>query len=433
MNTSFNQNQLTLKNILFILVFFIVIYYLLICATTHIKQYPTRDEVFVNDYWDRKVHFLRGSWYPREKIPYVEVFSEQPPLANYLFALPFVIIPRPNQADIENYFYIDPNENNPHFPQLQPSWYLSAYMLTFSFIMGLLAITSLYYLLPLMKLMNKDLRFAFVFLLPATLFFTFNRFDIAPALIIVMSLDSMFNRRYNFAAILIAIGTAIKIFPLLVLPVFLAYYRTAHKRFSITMIVLFAATALLCILPTFIQGGFEAFEVPLQFQATRDCNNESVYYLLSQIFSRQFSDYGDILKKVFIILSLSTVPFAITAKIDNKNDLVKWSLLSIATSMFFMKFYSPQWIIWIIFLMILTMETKKDIVKAILFSLITYIEFPFGDVVFGQPSLPFTIIVFLKSIILASIIMPLAYTLLPSSMLFIKMKEYAYTFIGKKN
>jgi len=419
-----------MKNILFTLVFFICIYYLLICATTHIKQHPSRDEVLVNDYWDRKVHFLRGSWYPREKIPYIEVFSEQPPLATYLFALPFVLIPRPDDADIESFFYHDPCKNNPILPRLQPSWYLSAYMLVFSFIMGVLATISVYILLHLMKVMNKDLRLSLIFLLPATLFFTFNRFDIAPALIILMSIYSIFKKKYNTAAILLAIGTMIKMFPVLLLPVFLSYYRTLEKKFNFTMVAVFIAASTLFLLPVFIQGGLEAFKVPFQFQSTRVCNNESVYCLLSKVFPELFSTCGSVLKNIFVILSLTAVPFAVTAKIDNKNDLVKWSLLSIATSMFFMKFYSPQWIIWIIFLLILTIENRTDLIRTVLFSLITYIEFPLGDVLFGQPSLPFTIIVILKSIILAGIIFPLAVTLLPSSTLFQKIKKRAFAITG---
>jgi len=308
----------------------------------------------------------------------------------------------------------------------------AAYMLVFSFIMGLLAIISIYFLLHLMKLMNKDLRLSLIFLLPATLFFTFNRFDIAPALIILISIDNIFKGKYNIAAILLAIGAMTKIFPILLLPAFLSYHRTLEKKSNITMAAVFIATATFCILPTFMQGGIEAFKIPVQFHSTRDCNNESVYYLLSQVFPEQFSTYGSVLKNIFVILSLAAVPFAITAKIDNKNDLIKWSLFSIAISMFFMKFYSPQWIIWIIFLMILSIENRTDLIRTLLFSLITYVEFPLGDVLFGQPSLPFTIIVIIKSLILASIIIPVAHTLLPSSALFSKMKEYAHTVIGKQ-
>ena len=72
-----------MKKIFLIGVAVFIIYFIVLCVTTHESYFPAPGEMFVNEYWDRSVHYLRGSWYPLHKAPYKEVFSEQLPVATY--------------------------------------------------------------------------------------------------------------------------------------------------------------------------------------------------------------------------------------------------------------------------------------------------------------------------------------------------------------
>lgn len=190
------------------------------------------------------------------------------------------------------------------------------------------------------------------------------------------------------------------------------------------MIVLFVLTAILVTLPVLISGGIEALKVPFHFQMQRTSNYESLYFMLSLFLPVVFERYLGFMNLLFLVLSLSVLPFAILAKIDNLKALFKWSLLAILVFMLSMKFYSPQWILWVIFLLILNIQTGKDIFKIILFQVVNYLCFPVAFVFYGPSSIQFIILVTIRIILLLSFIVPLAGELLPSSKLYIFLRRF---------
>jgi len=396
-----------------------ILYFALLCVTTHESYFPATKETFVNEYWDRSIHFLRGSWYPLHKIPYKEVFCEQLPMANYLFALPFVAMPKYDLDKTAGYFTCDYFPlGSKDFPLIRPSLYKSIYMIIFSFFMAIFGLASLYLLLLFLKALNKNLNYAFIFLLPPVLYFIFNRFDIFPALISLLSLYAVYKGRYNVAAVLLAVGVMAKAYMLVCLPIIISYDYYQNKRINFKMIAIFAVTIVLIILPILIKGGLAALSVPFKFQLKENINNESVYFLFNMFFPRLFEQYRGLINNLFLILSLSAIPFAITTRIDNFKLLVKWCLLAMLIFMFFMKFYSPQWIIWVIFLLILNIESISDILRIVLFEILTYLAFPVAYHIYGVESGQFIILAVLRNVVILCLIILLAKELFPLSRIF---------------
>ena len=68
-----------------------------------------RNVRFVNDYSDRAIYAERGSWWRLGKRPYIDVFSEYPQVATYVFAAPDVILSlltRNHQATLREYSFL---------------------------------------------------------------------------------------------------------------------------------------------------------------------------------------------------------------------------------------------------------------------------------------------------------------------------------------
>lgn len=408
-----------MKKIMLIGIIVFILYFALLCVSTHQGYFPTTKGLFFNEYWDRSLHYLRGSWYPLHEIPYTGVFSEQLPMATYLFALPFVFMPRYDIEKTSTYFMVDSLPfGDRNFPLIRPSLYKSFYMIIFSFFMAIFGLISLYLLLLFLKIMGKNINYAIIFLLPMVLYFVFNRFDIFPALMGLLALYSVYKEKYNLAAVLLAVGVMTKAYLLVCLPIYLVYYYCKYKKINFSMIFLFIAACFLVLLPLLIRGGVKTLSVPFNFQLGRDSNVESLYFFISLFFPRTFQYHSGLIKSIFLALSLSVIPFAVTAKIDNFKPLLKWSLLAVLIFMLFMKFYSPQWIIWVIFLLILNIESRNDMVKIILFQVLTYLCFPIAFAFFGGTSIQFIILAVIRTIILISLIAPLISELFPTSSLY---------------
>lgn len=400
------------KNIIILISFFMICFYFLLCATTERQQFLGIKSFFINDFWDRSAYFSRGSWYPLKKIPYKDIFEEYPPLAVYVFATPFLCMPK----NVE-YFY----DNFLASPVAMSSFYTSLYSKIFSCFMGFAGILSAFITLVLLKILKKNQVFSLLYLLPASLFFTFNRFDILPALMVLLSLLCIYHERYKSASIFLGLGAALKMYPAILLPVFLAFYFRKYKKMNFKMISSFIATVFLIMLPVLLSAGFSILWAVFHSQANRGFNHESLCYIFFIFFPHIYSSHETAITTIFNILSVSMVPFALTAKINNFKVLIKWSALSLLTFIFFLNFYSPQWILWVIFLLILSIETKMDILKIALFQIITWLIFPIADIVYGQPSYPFAILVVLRILLIAAIIIPLIKSLFPQSVLFIHL------------
>jgi len=333
---------------------------------------------YINDNFDRGNYYERGSWYPLKKVPYLEVFSEYPQVATYFFALPHVMLSAiyGSNYDKEQYYFI-----------------FSTFMMMFLF--G--SIILLYDL----RIRNKNL--AFFMLLPSSLYFSYNRYDIIPAFLSILSIKLLSREKYNLSIIILALGVMTKWYLILLLPIFLKFYYSRYKKINWSMIFVFCLIVILCILPTLLSGGIEALLAPYKLHIGRGFNNESLFYLLKTFLNNtlHLNIETQVWYLLFFILQLAVIPLIMMCKIDSLPKVVNWSAFTILVFLLFAKFYSPQWILWIIPFLILRIQKVKDIFWIIIFDVVTYLYFP---VIFdGCKSLLNTVII-IKTIILACLV-----------------------------
>ncbi len=305
----------------------------------------------INDYHDRDIYSQRGSWLPEKKVPYLEVFSEYPQLATYFFGLPHIA------KDVFSKF------------SLSIDYYT---------IFSLLMIFVLFFTINILMKLLKNEYLAFLLLLPATFYFTYNRYDILPSFFSVLSYYFLTKERFNISSCFLAIGVLLKWYLIIIFPIFLSYYYAVYKRVNYKMIFVFCITGVLGVVPTLVTGGIEGFLVPYKFHMARGYNKESTFYLIKALLNGVIKI--NIAKSpIYIVLFLTqflAIPLALLSNIDSTEKALKWSAFSILVFLICAKFYSPQWILWIIPFLILLAQKRKDLIIIILFDLSTFIYFP---------------------------------------------------------
>ena len=301
-----------------------------------------------NDDHDRYVYYLRGTWYPLHVAPYTGVFSEYPQLATYFFALPHAMLS----------FWTDGD------------YLRDRYYLLFSILMmGFLSAT----ILTLYRMRADNRHYAFLMFLPASLYYSYNRYDILPAFLSVVALLLLSKAKYRSAVVMLALGVLAKWYLFLMFPVFLSYYYSKHRKIGMGLVFVFCLTLLGGILPTLLSGGVDALMVPYKFHAGRENNTKSLFYLLYLTGLVSVSKPWFL---VFTLLQFSIVPLSALVGIHSMRSVIAWSALTVFVFMLFGKFFSPQWILWVSPFLILLARDRRDVSRIVLFDLVTYLHFP---------------------------------------------------------
>ena len=312
------------------------------------------DEVvprLINDPYDLSTYQDRGSWIVEGQQPYKDVFSEYPQLATYMFAIPH-ILGRLFRFSGDTYRYF------------------------FSLIMAVSAVITI----VLIYEQRSDRKYlAYLMFLPASIYFTHNRYDIVPAMFTIISIWMLFKGRFQFASFFLAISVMFKWYPLVLLPIYIAHYYTLHKRLNWRMIVTFSGTIGLIILPTILSIGMDGFLEPYQFHLDRGVNRESIVFLFV-LFMMAAGIFTQIIKTIvfnaFLVLQVGVSFVSLLGQVRDKVSVLAWSSGAILCFMLFAKFYSPQWLLWILPFLILRAQTRRDVIMIVLFDLLTYLKFP---------------------------------------------------------
>ena len=362
-----------MKYIAFISLFLVLI---IVTAFSHFNLSDNFDSNIrlINEPSDKHTYFQRGMWYPLKKAPYIEVFSEYPQLATYFFALP--------HAWLSYYF----GANYTGFD----------YAFVFSSLMMVLLFSAIL-ILYLLKDKNKYL--SYLMLLPASLYFTYNRYDMLPVLISIISFYFLSRERFKLSVFFLALGVLAKWYLVVLFPIFMIFYYNKYRKINYGMLATFCLVGIAGVLPTLLSDGIEAFLVPYKFHAARGFNREGLLYLLKSFFGGglHIKISSKIWYLLFFMLQLAVIPVALISKIDSLKKVVNWSLLSVMFFMIFAKFYSPQWILWIYPFLILHAKNRKDVLLIIALDIATFLYFP---IIFdGFPNL-LDLIVIIKTAIL---------------------------------
>ena len=306
-----------------------------------------------NDDSDWKNYFSDGAYFLKGQVPYKDTLSEYPQIPTYLFAVPYLLF-RPSSGEAFNF---------------------RLYTSVFSFIMiGVLfgTISLLYNMLQT----HKDR--AFLLLLPAGLYFSYNRFDILPSFLVLLSLFLLQRKKNLLVGIILGIATLTKWYPALLLPIFLAYIYHTQRRIDWKMFLAFCLTCLVILAPTLLLGGMKAVLVPYTFHAERGFEYVSLPAILRIISHLWFraSLNTTLISYLFLVLSVLPVPFIILAHIDTFDKVIHWSVLVVAAFIIFSRIWSPQWILWVLPLLILMARTPADVAWIVTYTVVDYLAFP---------------------------------------------------------
>ena len=111
-----------------------------------------------------------------------------------------------------------------------------------------------------------------------------------------------------------------------------------------------------------------------------------------------------LIRKILLLLQFSAIPVLFFVRIDSFEKLLNCCLVTISVFMLFAPLYSPQWMLWIFPLMILLTKTNWDVALAVIYGVITYVEFPLAFDYFGPESYEMMIMGWVNIALLALIV-----------------------------
>jgi hypothetical protein len=209
--------------------------------------------------------------------------------------------------------------------------------------------------------------------LPAALYFTLNRFDIVPALLCALSLLALGHKRFATSAALLAAATAIKVYPALLAPL-VARYLWDRREAPVRWATAYAATLAIFLVPVLVFAGWESFWGPYQFQLNRGPEGPTIY---GSILPLSWAGSGTWPKVFRLGTVLSTVGLLLVGPISNFDSLLRRGAIALIVFVTLPVFYSPQWIIWFLPLLVPLARTQRWLlVPVVALDLVTYLSFP---------------------------------------------------------
>jgi hypothetical protein len=213
----------------------------------------------------------------------------------------------------------------------------------------------------------------FLFVLPAALYFSLNRFDILPALLVALSFACL-GRRYVLAsAILLGLATMVKVYPLLLAP-FLFRYLSDDRRRCLTWAGVYGATMAVCFLPPLLAWGWDATLAPYHYQLSRPPEAWTLYGVILPWEWSENTFVGRLVRMGSVLL----VGLALFVKRpEDLASVLRRGLVVLIAFVALQVFYSPQWIVWFLPLLAPLARLHPAILwSAIALDLITYLSFP---------------------------------------------------------
>jgi hypothetical protein len=216
---------------------------------------------------------------------------------------------------------------------------------------------------------------AILLLLPASLYFSANRFDVLPALLVACSLAALGRDRPALSGSLLAMATLVKVYPVCIaLVIFMAFCRDSRRVGR--WLAAFVTTGVLVLLATIPQFGWAGWWAPYwyQFNRTQDSYDASFYGVLWPAPLASNSIGGKLFRLGAV---LGALILAIWSRPRRMNDVLRSSAAVLIVLVSVQAFYSPQWILWLAPLL-LPLGQRHPIFAAGygLLDVITYLTFP---------------------------------------------------------
>ncbi len=337
------------------LILFLIVVWLLSISVlfNNLSRGPEHFIRWFNDHNDRLAYMQDGVWLAEGGIPYKDVPSEYPQVPTYLFGLLYLFA----RGDSETTIYF---------------WHSS--------IFSLLMLAALFLTIRLLYTTLPERKWrAWLMLLPASLYFTYNRFDILPAFLCLAAYLAITDKKSLLAGLLLGIGAFTKWYPALLLPPFLTYNYSLRKRLDWKLLAAFAGTCILIILPTLLTAGWDGFLSPYRMHAGRGLEQVSLPALLELAAQRVGWALDEAsIGRAFLLLQLLLVPVSLFVRVDDGDKLLQWVILITGAFILFSQIFSPQWMLWLLPFLILSIRRTSDLVLILLYNLFAYLAFPVG-------------------------------------------------------
>jgi hypothetical protein len=346
-------------------------------ATMTISPLIIKTGRFFVDNYDRTVYFEIGKWFTENTHP----ISQYPQIPTLLFGIDHVFS-----------MWL-----NTHLQFVVYTAFFSLEMIIILFF----AFKALLELLP-----SSQSNYAFLLLLPPTIYFSYNRFDILPAFLCLIAYSASTKKQWILVSILLALATFTKWYPALLFPGFLIYATRLESKFQWKMVLTFSITCLGILILSYLQGGAQAILTPYEFHVSR--NMESVAFpVLIYDLIRNLSGININLPHYFLflfIISISIPVLVFFVSLDSLGALTSYCIVTISTFVLFSRIWSPQWFLWVIPFLIISIKSEKAVILIITYNIITYLCFPVIYDFYGDSSIQLKISAILTYIILFIII-----------------------------
>lgn len=312
-----------------------------------------------SDTYDRSDYFERGKWFTEHTPP----LSEYPQIPTLLFGI-----------------------NNLTSMWAETDMQLAVYLAFFSFEMLFILFLVINLLLELLPPNFQN--YAFLMLLPPTLYFTYNRFDILPAFLCLTAYSAATKRQWTKVSIILAVATFTKWYPVLLFPGFFMYAFYLESKFQWKMIIGFAVTSIAILLLSYLFGGFESVLATYQFHMARNVDYIAFPVLINNLVRSVLSiplippNY----LLFFFIMQISAPIMIIFVKLESLDQLIDYCIVVMGLFVLFSRIWSPQWFLWLLPFLIISAKNAKTVWLIIVYNISIYLCFPLIFDSYGKSS-----------------------------------------------
>lgn len=296
----------------------------------------------------------------------------------------------------------------------------AGYSLGLMILNGLAGALLLYVTYRLLVWFNRPVSLLWLFLLPGVAYFTLNRFDILPALLVQVSLLLLFGKRWSWSFFFLGLSVLAKGYAVLLLPIFFIYWlnqtpETKRSLWNNRAVWLTAGTALVGIIVSIALAGFQNGIFPYFFQSTRSFGFGSIFTIfIVGIWDMEGAAVAAALMRVstkilillqFIVPALMYAGYSFFRRFIRKpENVINWSIIVVLVYMLFSPYYSPQWLLWVVPLLIIWSPYRLAAWFVAAFGLMAYLEYPVAINIFGFESINYNMLVLLRTVLLVGMV-----------------------------
>ncbi len=257
---------------------------------------------------------------------------------------------------------------------------LNSFAYAFAGMMSIFLFADSLLLLEIMKMLRLDKKRILFFLFsPTVLLFTWARFDMIPIFFLLLSLYAFFKNKNRVSGFLSGVGGLFKFFPLT-----LAAADFLNKR----KIFVVALLAFILIQVPFLLINFSNAIDSYKFNLTRGFNPDSLSWILQNRLHLTQTEIG-YLSVVILILSVLFIKL--------RGNILLTTIALIFITLWISRVFSPQYVAWVVPLLILT---GIDLRYIVLLDFANVLVFPFS-----YPSFPaFDTFIILRSALMLLIL-----------------------------